>query len=168
MDKAIDNKRGITLIALVITIIVILILTGIGIGASTGIKGNISKSKDAVAISDLSKVKQAVLENYIKYKQTGNERVLKGIAISYEDAQAVETEFKKIDSSVSLRQQAYELDSKSPEVCYYKLQKMHLEEMGLQNVEEDVEYIVNYSTGEVFNNTEKKTGVGNILYTYAK
>ena len=55
--------------ALIITIIVLMIITGIGIGASTGMKGNISESKETVATAELSKIQQAVLENYVKYKQ---------------------------------------------------------------------------------------------------
>lgn len=40
------NKKGITLIALVVTIIVILILVGISINASTGSKRNNKPSKN--------------------------------------------------------------------------------------------------------------------------
>ena len=82
MNKLIKNQSGITLLALTITIIVLLIITAVGIGASAGIKGNIKKSKDNVAMSELSEVQQAVLEIYIKYNQTKNSENLKGIKIS--------------------------------------------------------------------------------------
>ena len=50
MDKKIKDNKGITLMALIITIIVLMIITGIGIGASTGMKGNISESKETVKL----------------------------------------------------------------------------------------------------------------------
>ena len=47
MQKLKENTRGITLIALVITIIVTLILAGIAINALTGENGIITKATDA-------------------------------------------------------------------------------------------------------------------------
>ena len=154
MDKKIKDNKGITLMALIITIIVLMIITGIGIGASTGMKGNISESKETVATAELSKIQQAVLENYVKYKQMNQERFLKGEAISYDYA---------------LKEASYDTTTAGdPSLFYYKLDKMHLKEMGLQNINNDDQYIVNYSSGEVFNITQKKTSSGNVLYVYAK
>lgn len=161
MNKLIKNQSGITLLALTITIIVLLIITAVGIGASAGIKGNIKKSKDNVAMSELSEVQQAVLEIYIKYNQTKNSENLKGIKISYSEAQQC---LKELDSSLTLKASSYELSNVEDGKCYYKLEEMHLNQMGIKNSEDT--YIVNYSTGEVFNYTGKITGEGNILYTY--
>ena len=168
MDKIIENNKGITLMALIITIIILMIITGIGIGASTGMKGNISESKETVATAELSKIQQAVLENYVKYKQMNQERFLYGVEITFAEAK---TEFDNLGLSgnETLKVSSYdEMTNVDPSLFYYKLDKMHLKEMGLQNINNNNEYIVNYSSGEVFNITQKKTASGNVLYVYAK
>lgn len=168
MDKIIENNKGITLMALIITIIVLMIITGIGIGASTGMKGNISESKETVATAELSKIQQAVLENYIKYKQLNQERFLYGVKITFAEAK---TEFENLglNGNETLKVSSYDgISEADPSLFYYKLDKMHLKEMGLQNINNNNEYIVNYSSGEVFNITQKKTASGNVLYVYAK
>ena len=55
MQKLKGNTRGITLIALVITIIVTLILAGIAINALTGENGIITKATDAKEKTDSDK-----------------------------------------------------------------------------------------------------------------
>lgn len=168
MDKKIKDNKGITLMALIITIIVLTILTGIGIGVSTGMRGNINESKEAMATAELSKIQQAVLENYIKYKQMNQERFLKGEAISYDYALKKFNQLG-LDSNQKLKAASYDTTTAGdPSLFYYKLDKMHLKEMGLQNINNNNEYIVNYSSGEVFNITQKKTASGNVLYVYAK
>lgn len=159
------EQKGITLAALTITIIVLFILIGVGIGTIQGTKGNIKTSRSEVKKSDLVKVQQAVLETYIKYKQVRDNRIIKGIKMSYKDA---EDALEELTTKESLKATTYDINSVAAENAYYKLQKIHLEEMGLHKLEEDAEYIVNYSTGEVFNITEKTTATGEILYVYGK
>lgn len=165
MEKIVKNNSGITLMALIITIIVLIILAGIGIGSATGMKGNINQSKEAVAITDLSKIQQVVLENYIKYKQLNQEKFLKGEKITYAEAKA-EFDGLGFSGDESLKVSSY--NETDPSTFYYKLDTMHLKEMGLQNIGSENEYIVNYSTGEVFNIKQKKTSSGHILYVYSK
>ena len=50
---------------------------------------------------------------------------------------------------------------------YKRLNKTDLENLGVIG-EEDNTYIVNYSTGEVINETVKTTNNGKALYIYAK
>lgn len=168
MDKIIKNNKGITLMALIITIIVLIILAGIGIGSSTGMKGNINKSKETMVTAELSKIQQAVLENYIKYKQLNQEKFLKGEKISYDDA-VEEFNMLGLGSNQKLKVASYNISTDTdPSLYYYKMTKDNLNEMGLQNINNDDEYIVNYSSGEVFNITQRKTASGNVLYIYAK
>ena len=54
------NQKGITLIALVITIIVLLILAGITIAMLTGENGILSKSKSAKAENELGRAKDII------------------------------------------------------------------------------------------------------------
>ena len=80
MNLNVENKRGITLIALVVTIIVILILAGVSVSMLTGQNGiltNAAKAKeDTDSASDLEylqmKSYEAVTDYYLKSK-TGSE-----------------------------------------------------------------------------------------------
>ena len=45
--KKYEKNKGITLIALVITIVILLILAGIGIGSTIGEKGTINQAKES-------------------------------------------------------------------------------------------------------------------------
>lgn len=160
------NQKGITLMGLVITIILIIILASIGLGASVNMVDNVGKSQNAEALADLAKIQQAIFEVYTKYMQTKNESVLIGTKMSYNEAKAVEQEFKNLENgeNISLKQNTYNLDNAKPEECYYRLDKEQLIELGMNQVKDNAEYIVNYSTGEVFENSYKKTETGTILY----
>ena len=160
------NQKGITLMGLVITIILIIILASIGLGASVNMVDNVDRSQDAEALADLAKIQQAIFEVYTKYMQTKNESVLIGTKMSYNEAKAVEQEFKNLENgeNISLKQNTYNLDNAKPEECYYRLDKEQLIELGMNQVKDNAEYIVNYSTGEVFENYYKKTETGTILY----
>ena len=60
MKKVLENKRGITLIALVITIIVLLILAGITIATLTGENGILTRASDASRETELASEKERV------------------------------------------------------------------------------------------------------------
>lgn len=160
MKNKVKENKGITLIALVITIIVLLILAGISIGEVSKKKGSINESKNQIALSELTKIQQAVMETYIKYKQLGNANVLKGTPITSYDE--VEGAFNQLESKYTY-DGTEETDISK---YYYKLQKANLIEMGLSNINNDDEYIVNYSTGEVLNITQKQAIDGSALYVY--
>lgn len=59
MKKIKKSNRGITLIALVITIIILLILAGLSISSLTG-SGLFKKAEDAKILSELGKVNEAI------------------------------------------------------------------------------------------------------------
>lgn len=166
MKRVVKREKGITLIALVITIIVLLILAGVGIGELTGKKNSINESKDKTALSELTKIQQAVMETYIKYKQLGSTSYLIGTRMTYAYTQS---EFNQMGSNESLKiavsyDESNEID---PSTYYYKLDNNNLLDMGLDNINNNNEYIVNYSTGEVFNITQRKTINGEALYIWA-
>ena len=166
MKRVVKKEKGITLIALVITIIVLLILAGVGIGELTGKKNSINESKDKTALSELTKIQQAVMETYIKYKQLGSTSYLIGTRMTYAYTQS---EFNQMGSNESLKiavsyDESNEID---PSTYYYKLDNNNLLDMGLDNINNNNEYIVNYSTGEVFNITQRKTINGEALYIWA-
>lgn len=162
------EEKGITLIALVITVIVLIILIGVSIGAAGGMNGDISKTQDVVAMSNINKVQQGVLEAYVGYKKTGNVNYLKGEKVSYADAKNIEEEFQKISEVITLKQREYDLLTVDPGDCYYKVDKRQLKTMGMTNLSNTEEYMVNYATGEVFNLNMKKTVGGIPLYVDSK
>ena len=149
--------------ALVVTIIILLIIAGIGIGEIAGNGGDINQTEDVMALSELKKIQQAVLETYIKYKQLGNKNVLIGNEIGNNTAQG---ELSAIRRGLELKTNAEQ--QSMHEYKYYELDKNQLTSLGLDNIHNNDKYIVNYSTGEVFNITQKKTAKGDILYVYAK
>lgn len=72
------NQKGITLIALVITIIVLLILAGVSIAMLTGDNGLLTKSRQATvdnaiaaAKDEVSLAAQTGMSNYLETKYTG-------------------------------------------------------------------------------------------------
>lgn len=169
MKKNLQEKSGITLIALSVTIVVLTILAGVSIGASKGMKNNIARSKEITAMSDASKIQQAVIETYIKYRQMKNSTFLKGTKIKYAEAKNIESTFQEIDSSISLKEtQNYDEIEIEVGKYYYKLTKSDLEALGLSNIDSKDEFVVNYSTGEVFNISNPKTALGNAVYLYGK
>lgn len=146
----IRENKGITLVALVITIILLLIISGISI---TGvIRGN-KEAKESKLFSELNMVQHAILERYTKAQLTKEE--LPGIEIN--NIEEVKTIINEMDSEITL---------KGKENEYKKLNKEELEKLGITNSTDT--YIVNYSTGEVINATIKNTDSGKALYIYSK
>lgn len=164
MYNKVKSQNGITLIALVITVIILLILAGIGIGELAANDGDIRQTKDTMSLTELNKVQQVVIETYLKYKQLGNESVLLayGEKISNEKYTEVNNTLHTLSGNDLIV--AYNTDV---EKSYYILKRNDLTKMGLENINNNDEYIVNYSTGEVFNYTQKKNSNG-VLYIYAK
>lgn len=167
MKNIVKEKKGITLIALVITTIVLLIIAGISIGQLTGNNSSLTQSKDKTASSDLVKIQQAVIETYLKYKQLGNEIVLKGTKITYTEAHNYFNTLGS-DEDLKLEEPYAQISGTDPGLVYYKLEPNNLKELGLEHIHKNDDYIVNYSTGEVFNISQKTISNGDALYIYAK
>ncbi len=148
----VSNNKGITLIALVITIVVLLILASIGIGgAITGV----DESTEQTQKSELKMVQHAVLQRYTKYSLANDTKMLVGKKIESVSELYSEVSWKNKENYENLKD----------EEKYYELNSDNLKELGITN-EKDT-YIVNYKTGEVFNNTIKKTNSGYLLYIYS-
>lgn len=148
------SENGITLISLVITIIVLLILSGIGLTMGTNM---ISTSQDKKLTSELNMVQHAVLEQYAKYKTTKDTSYIK-VGNKMELA-----EVKNIANSIGI--ELVNIPDNYSNKDYYKLDKLSLLRIGIENTED--EYIVNYVSGEVINNTKKHTNDNKALYVRA-
>ena len=165
MNSIVKSQKGITLIALVITVIILLILAGIGIGELSNNNEDIAQTKDTMSLTELSKVQQVVIENYLKYVQLKNDSVLTSVGEKvYSD------EYTEINNTlIGITGNPLKVEfSEDVDKSYYKLSGENLKSLGLENIRNNNIYVVNYSTGEVFNYTQQKTVSGEPLYIYAK
>lgn len=148
------KNKGITMVALVITIIILLILAGISV---TGVIRGIDETNESSAISQLEMVQHALLERKTKADLT-KEETLPGTTANYTELQNLINEIN-IKSSANITLRGNKDD-------YKELSTADLNELGIEK--ETNTFIVNYKTGEVINKTLKVTKAGRALYTYAK
>ena len=158
-----NKEKGITLIALITTIIILLIIAGVTIGGT--IRG-IDESQENKLFSELKMVQHAIVERKTKYDLTGQEEVLNeyGTKInSISDIDIVDDRGNDVDLKLKS-----EIDTEQNDKAYYRLNKEDLKAIGLESGAESngasSNYIVNYSTGEVYNETVKKSPTGKLLY----
>ena len=148
------KNKGITMVALVITIIILLILAGISV---TGVIRGIDETNESSAISQLEMVQHALLERKTKADLT-KETTLPGTTTDYTELQNLINEINtKSSANITLRGNKED---------YKELSTSDLKELGIEK--ETNTFIVNYKTGEVINKTQKVTKAGRALYTYAK
>lgn len=164
------NENGITLSALVITIIVIFILASISINYGVD---TLNESKAKTLEASLEMVEQAVAEQYVKATEL-NLLDVKTTSDQPQPSTFVGTivkasELPKINDSLDFQKKDY-LESKTDITyaeSYYKLTSTDLEKLKIES-DDDYTYIVNYSTGEVYNATKKQTSLGKTLYYAGK
>lgn len=65
--RGIVNYKGITLIALVVTIVVLLILAGVGIAALTGEEGILTQSSESSILSDIARSRRKCKFNIFRF-----------------------------------------------------------------------------------------------------
>lgn len=168
------NENGITLSALVITIIVIFILASISINYGVD---TLNESKAKTLEASLEMVEQAVAEQYVKATELS---LLNVKTTSEQPATFVGTIIKANDlpqiagSDSIVFQKKEELAGKTNAdityaESYYRLTPTDLEKLKIES-DDDTKYtyIVNYSTGEVYNETKQKTSLGKTLYYAGK
>lgn len=141
------HNSGITLIALVITIIVLLILAGISFTMGSS---NIESTKQDLLESELYIVQQSVIQQYSIAKTLGETGRIyhenkENIPSSYVGELIDELDIGSIGfSNMKLNFETYD-------DYYYRLEKKDFDSINVNRVE-DI-YVVNYSTGEVYNET---------------
>lgn len=148
------EEKGITMLALVIIVVILTILSALLINFS-GI--NVDSSVDAKLEQELKMVQYAVLQQYMKYNTTQdpsnivytkdyNEDILDFVDVHYKGVTLQHT------------------PSSSDEIYkkYYRINPKDLQKIGIQD--SNFAYIINYYTGEVFNESTYKTSRNRILY----
>ena len=150
------KNKGITMVALVITIIILLNLAGISV---TGVIRGIDETNESTQISQLEMVQHALLERKTKADLTKEKlETLPGTTADYTELQNLINEINTMSSAnITLRGNKED---------YKELSTADLKELGIEK--ETNTFIVSYKTGEVINKTQKVTKAGRALYTYAK
>ena len=155
-----ENNRGVTLIALSITIIVLIIISGITITVGSY---NAKKAKENKLLTEVIMVQNAVLQRKTKAElinghYPGQKLTEIGINIdevisklNLEMAEGTEPIVKKDNNSSN----------------YYLLSNENggIKELNIKNTED--EYIVNYVTGELINYTNLVTEAGKPVSVYS-
>lgn len=160
-EKSINNEKGITLLALVITIIILIILSSIAVNVG---KNRITESRENTMLSELAMVQHAILQRKTKADLTNEE--YPGETITEANINLEKT-IEEINNSRDLgEEEINRKDSNDSHYYFLSTENGGLEELGITNSEDA--YIVNYETGEVINYTTKLTGTGKPLYIYAK
>lgn len=147
------KENGITLIALIVTIVVLLILAGITIG---GAINGIDDAQEDKLLAELETIQHAITQRDTKYKLTKDEDLLEGTIIN--------------DLPTLPAQKTWKLNSEQigtdVEKKYRRIDSTNLKKLGLKpgSGSNNSTYIVNYYTGEVYNETTPETPNGIALY----
>lgn len=138
-----NSNKGVTLAILIVVIITVIILLGISINMGVD---SIDESVDEQFKSELYIVQQAIYQKSIENESIGDSAEIVGTVISdISKYKEFENAYKKINEK--------EIDIIN--TTYYVLKKEDLEKLGLSGKRvSESEFIVNYITGEVYNNAK--------------
>lgn len=151
------NQKGVTMIALIITIIVLLIIASISIGSALNSHETAAKNK---LLTEVGMVQHAALERYTQ-ESLMNSNILPGTPYSSMDE--IKNDITELSSEEKLTNL---LNNNQTPSDYYYLETADLEEMQITNTEDS--YIINYKLGLAINVTTPKTALGKPVYVYAK
>ncbi len=163
------NKDGVTLISLMVIIILMFILAGVGINVSYQA---INDVRDEKLRTELGIVRHAIVEQYSLAEATNKTMFPVTEENSFWIGERIE-QFSNInlpkedsingDREVQKFYQKYnEYECKYLEDYYYRLTPEELSQIGIEDAKHT--YIVNYKTGEVYNETEQFTSDSSLLY----
>ena len=150
------NNKGVTLTILLVMIILLMIITGIGLGAT---RITLSTYLDNQLEIELSVVRQLITE---KYERARTVNKLKSDDPDFWIGEKIDvSHFQEIEFPEEVQVPDYQ-QPEYLEDYYYRLDKTALRKLGLQNSNNI--YVVKYSTGEVYNESQKVNSVGEALY----
>ena len=168
--QMIKNNKGVTIIVLVVIVVLLFILAGVGLNLSYF---SIDKVKDNKLESELGMVRQAVSEQYWKAISVGETEVLASKnSVAFWVGSRI-TDFSDIDlpdeNSITTTEKSEAFFDKESnyapvfqEDFYYRLTPAELKQIGIGDSK--ATYVVNYATGEVYNETQKKDSKSQLLY----
>ena len=101
------NKKGITLVALVVTIVVLLILAGVSINAVLGDNGIIKKANQAASVTKEAEVKEAINRTILEFYLTNDYETLEDFLKAKAEDGSIDSVTKNADGTLTVKKGEY-------------------------------------------------------------
>ena len=102
-----DNKKGITLIALVVTVVVLIILAGVSINAVLGDNGIIKKANQAASVTKEAEVKEAINRTILEFYLTDDYETLEDFLKAKVTEGKIDSVTKNADGTLTVKKGNY-------------------------------------------------------------
>ena len=102
-----DNKKGITLIALVVTVVVLIILAGVSINAVLGDNGIIKKANQAASVTKEAEVKEAINRTILEFYLTNDYATLEDFLKAKAEDGSIDSVTKNADGTLTVKKGEY-------------------------------------------------------------
>ena len=106
MNK-LKNKKGITLIALVVTVVVLIILAGVSINAVLGDNGIIKKANQAASVTKEAEVKEAINRTILEFYLTNDYETLEDFLKAKAEDGSIDSVTKNADGTLTVKKGNY-------------------------------------------------------------
>ena len=106
MNK-LKNKKGITLIALVVTVVVLIILAGVSINAVLGDNGIIKKANQAASVTKEAEVKEAINRTILEFYLTEDYETLEDFLNAKVTEGKIDSVTKNADGTLTVKKGEY-------------------------------------------------------------
>ena len=102
-----DNKKGITLIALVVTVVVLIILAGVSINAVIGDDGIIKKAQNSANLTKEAEVKEAINRTILEFHLTDDYETLEDFLKAKVTEGKIDSVTKNADGTLTVKKGEY-------------------------------------------------------------
>ena len=102
-----NNKKGITLIALVVTVVVLIILAGVSINAVLGDNGIIKKANQAASVTKEAEVKEAINRTILEFYLTNDYETLEDFLKAKVEDGSIDSVTKNADGTLTVKKGEY-------------------------------------------------------------
>ena len=102
-----NNKKGITLIALVVTVVVLIILAGVSINAVLGDNGIIKKANQAASVTKEAEVKEAINRTILEFYLTNDYETLEDFLKAKAEDGTIDSVTKNADGTLTVKKGEY-------------------------------------------------------------
>ena len=102
-----NNKKGITLIALVVTVVVLIILAGVSINAVLGNNGIIKKANQAASVTKEAEVKEAINRTILEFYLTDDYETLEDFLKAKAEDGSIDSVTKNADGTLTVKKGEY-------------------------------------------------------------
>ena len=102
-----NNKKGITLIALVVTVVVLIILAGVSINAVLGDNGIIKKANQAASVTKEAEVKEAINRTILEFYLTNDYATLEDFLKAKAEDGSIDSVTKNADGTLTVKKGNY-------------------------------------------------------------